>query len=98
VIQEEKLLEQVEAKAALFRHELQHPLIRQIRSKGLMMAVEFESFEVLKPIIDRALEGGVLTDWFLYCDNSMRIAPPLTITEKEIRQACQRILGAIGTN
>jgi acetylornithine/succinyldiaminopimelate/putrescine aminotransferase len=98
VIQEEKLVEQVEAKAALFRQELQHPLIRQIRSKGLLMAVEFESFEVLKPIIDRALEGGVLTDWFLYCDNSMRIAPPLTITEKEIRQACQRILGAIGTN
>ena len=53
------------------------------------MAVEFDSFEVLKPIIDRALaEEGVLTDWFLFCDNSLRIAPPLTITEAEIDAAC----------
>jgi putrescine aminotransferase len=54
----------------------------------LMMAVEFEDFDTLKPIIDRAIEKGIITDWFLFCDNSMRIAPPLVITEEEIRKAC----------
>jgi len=96
VIQEEKLLEQVETKADLFKKLLVHPMIKGIRNKGLMMAVEFESFEVLKPIIDRAIEKGVITDWFLFCDDSMRIAPPLIISEAEIEQACGRILEAIG--
>jgi 4-aminobutyrate aminotransferase-like enzyme len=59
------------------------------------MAVEFDSFDVLKPIIDRAIELGVVTDWFLFCDNSMRIAPPLTISEDEITLACSVILQAI---
>ncbi|QHT66125.1 aspartate aminotransferase family protein [Rhodocytophaga rosea] len=94
-IQEEKLVEQVATKEALFRELLQHSSIREIRSKGLIMAVEFESFEVLKPIIDRCIEKGVITDWFLYCDNSMRIAPPLTITEAQIRESCEVILSAI---
>lgn len=94
-IREEGLYKDAEAKAALFKEELQHPSIKAIRNKGLLMAVEFGTFGELKPIIDRALEAGVLTDWFLYCDNSMRIAPPLTITEKEIRLACRRIMSVI---
>ena len=95
ILQEEKLIEQVEAKAALFKSLLVHPSIKAIRNKGLMMAVEFASFEVLKPIIDRAISLGVITDWFLFCDDSMRIAPPLVITENEIREACRIILQAI---
>lgn len=95
VIQEENLLEQVEEKAALFKKLLVHPMIKGIRNKGLMMAVEFESFEVLKPIIDRAIEKGIITDWFLFCDDAMRIAPPLVITHEEIEIACQIILDSI---
>lgn len=95
VIQQERLVEQASEKEALFRKLLQHPSIRQIRSQGLMIAVEFDSFEVLKPIIDRCIDRGVITDWFLYCNNSMRIAPPLTITESQIRESCQVILDAI---
>lgn len=95
VIHEEGLINQVEAKAQLFRKLLIHPKIKSIRNKGLMMAVEFESFDVLKPIIDRAIEKGVITDWFLFCDDAMRIAPPLVITEEEIKKACQIILKAI---
>jgi putrescine aminotransferase len=95
VIREENLLAGVESKANLFKELLRHPKIKSIRHKGLMMAVEFESFEVLKPIIDRAIEKGVITDWFLFCDDAMRIAPPLTISEKEIREACSKILEAI---
>lgn len=95
ILKEENLISQVEEKATLFRQLLKHPKIKAIRNKGLMMAVEFESFEVLKPIIDRAIELGVITDWFLFCDDSMRIAPPLTITADEIRNACSLILQAI---
>nr|HAD52860.1 aspartate aminotransferase family protein [Algoriphagus sp.] len=95
ILQKENLIAQVEEKAALFKKLLIHPKIKGIRNKGLMMAVEFESFEVLKPIIDRAIELGVITDWFLFCDDSMRIAPPLVITEEEIKGACSIILQAI---
>jgi putrescine aminotransferase len=95
IILEEKLLDQVEEKANLFKKLLVHPKIKSIRNKGLMMAVEFESFDVLKPIIDRAIEKGVITDWFLFCDDSMRIAPPLIISQDEIKKACEIILQAI---
>ena len=95
VIQQENLLTGVESKANLFKEKLRHPAIKAIRNCGLMMAAEMESFDVLKPVIDQAILDGVLTDWFLFCDNSMRIAPPLTITEEEIETACQIILGAI---
>jgi acetylornithine/succinyldiaminopimelate/putrescine aminotransferase len=95
ILQNEKLIEQVETKANLFKSLLIHPKIKAIRNKGLMMAVEFESFDVLKPIIDRAIDLGVITDWFLFCDDSMRIAPPLVITEEEIREACGIILKAV---
>jgi putrescine aminotransferase len=95
IIKDEKLLEEVEEKADLFKKLLVHPKIKSIRNKGLMMAVEFESFEILKPIIDRAIEKGVITDWFLFCDDAMRIAPPLVITLEEIKKACRIILNAI---
>ena len=95
VIEEENLLETVEAKANLFKKLLVHPKIKSIRNKGLMMAVEFDDFDQLKTIIDKAIENGVLTDWFLHCDDSMRIAPPLTITEGEIEWACEQILASL---
>lgn len=95
IIKEEGLLESVEAKAEIFKKLLIHPKIKGIRNKGLMMAIEFESFDVLKPIIDKAIEMGVITDWFLFCDDAMRIAPPLIITESQIKEACAIILKAI---
>jgi acetylornithine/succinyldiaminopimelate/putrescine aminotransferase len=98
VLQEEHLMEQIEEKAKLFKSLLVHPQIKAIRNQGLMMALEFESFDVLKPIIDRAIQLGVITDWFLFCDDSMRIAPPLTITTEQIQEACALILQAIDGN
>jgi putrescine aminotransferase len=95
ILAEENLLAQVSQKEALMRSLLVHPAIRQIRSKGLMMAVEVASFDLLKKIIDRALELGVLTDWFLHCNYSMRIAPPLVISESEIREACRLVVQAM---
>lgn len=95
IIQEEGLSQTAKDKGRFIKELLVHPKIKEVRGQGLMMAVEFESFEVLKPIIDRAIQREVITDWFLFCDNSMRIAPPLVITEAQLRQACDIILEAI---
>ncbi len=95
VLLNEKLIEQVDTKAALFCQLLVHPAIKEVRGKGLMLAVELESFEINKKIIDRCIANGIIVDWFLHCSNSMRIAPPLIISHDEIRQACAVILEAI---
>jgi acetylornithine/N-succinyldiaminopimelate aminotransferase len=95
VLQDENLVAGVHEKEALFRSLLVHPAIRAVRSAGLLMAVEFESFEKNKQVIDRCLEKGVLTDWFLFAPHCLRIAPPLVISEDEIRYACGVILESV---
>lgn len=95
VLLDEKLVEQVVQKENLMRELLVHPAIRQIRGKGLLMAIELESFEFNKKVIDRCIENGIITDWFLHCSNSMRIAPPLVISPDEIRKACAVIIEAL---
>lgn len=97
VIKNQELDKKALAKGELIKSLLKHPSIKEIRGRGLMLAVEFENFELLKSIIDLAIEHGVITDWFLFCDNSMRLAPPLTITESEIIESCGIILDAINT-
>jgi acetylornithine/succinyldiaminopimelate/putrescine aminotransferase len=92
------LLAQVKTKEALFRRLLVHPKIREVRSAGLWLAVELESFEVLIAVINECLRNGLLTDWFLFNNRSMRIAPPLIITEAEIEWACGIIVSAIDKN
>ena len=91
----ENLIEQVHAKEILFTTYLHHEKIIAVRSRGLMMAVEFDSFETNKKIIDACIEKGLLTDWFLFASHCMRIAPPLTITEDEIKKGCEIILECI---
>lgn len=90
-----KLYEQTEEKAQLFRKYLIHPKIKEIRHIGLMMAVQFDSFEQVKYIIDQSMENGLITDWFLFCDDAIRVAPPLTISESEIKEACEILMLAI---
>ncbi|WP_345106833.1 aspartate aminotransferase family protein [Mucilaginibacter panaciglaebae] len=95
VLLDENLIAAVAEKEALMRSLLIHPAIKQIRGKGLMLAIELDSFDINKKIIDRCIANGVITDWFLHCDNSMRIAPPLIITPDEIKKACFVIIEAI---
>lgn len=89
---DDHIVDEVEEKGQLFKQLLQHPAIKEIRGKGLMLAVEFENFDINKKIIDACILDGVLSDWFLHCSNSMRIAPPLIITKEEIEEACAIIL------
>jgi len=95
VLLNENLCQQVAAKETLIRESIVHPAIKEIRGKGLMLAIELESFELNKNIIDRCISNGVITDWFLHCSNAMRIAPPLIITSDEIKKSCEIISEAI---
>jgi acetylornithine/N-succinyldiaminopimelate aminotransferase len=92
VLLDEKLMDNIKEKEALFIALLQHPKIKAVRGCGLMLAVEFESFEINKKIIDDLILQGVFTDWFLFASNCLRIVPPLVIGEGEIKKACNIIL------
>jgi acetylornithine/N-succinyldiaminopimelate aminotransferase len=92
VLIEEKWIDTVAEKSKRFVTQLVHPKIASVSHRGLMIAVHFESFEFNKKLIDRLLEKGVFTDWFLFASNALRIAPPLTITHQEIDEACHLIL------
>lgn len=94
VIYDENLLPSINEKEALIRSLLGN-YFEEIRGKGLMLAAKMDNFSVLKATIDRAIENGIITDWFLYCDDSMRIAPPLTITFEEIELACNKIIASL---
>jgi acetylornithine/succinyldiaminopimelate/putrescine aminotransferase len=95
VLLEEKLIDSVEEKGRSFEKLLVHAAIKSVRRKGLLMALEFEIYEQNKRIIDRCIELGVFTDWFLFASNCLRIAPPLIIKQEEIKAACEIILKAI---
>ncbi|WP_273447604.1 aspartate aminotransferase family protein [Neolewinella agarilytica] len=91
-----ELIGSVKRKEALFHELLVHPKIRQVRSAGLWMAVELTDFDEILATIAACLERELITDWFLWNERSLRIAPPLTISEAEIRKACGIILEALG--
>lgn len=94
-ILDERLMDSIPAKSTLFKSLLQHPIIAEVRGIGFMLAVEMEDFKTVKAVIDECILNGLITDWFLFCDNSLRIAPPLTITEEEIKIACNILLQAM---
>ena len=86
---------EVKAKEALFHQLLQHSKIREVRSAGLLMAMDLGSFDAVMKVIQYCLAQGLISDWFLFNTESVRIAPPLIITEAEIKQACGVILEAL---
>ena len=87
----ENLIEKVFEKEKLFIDNLHHPKIKNIRSRGLMIALEFQSFDHNKKVIDALLQEGVFSDWFLFASQCLRIVPPLIISEDEILKACDSI-------
>ncbi len=95
IILKEDLMKAVPEKEKLFRKLLQHPEIKEIRGKGLMLGIQLSNFEQVESVSKRCVENGVIVDWFLHCETALRIAPPLIITSEEIRKACDVILEAI---
>lgn len=95
VLLDEQLMNGIAEKEQLFLTLLKHTAIKNITSFGLWLAVSFDSFETNKRVIDACIARGILTDWFLFSAESLRISPPLTITDAGIRKACAVILEAI---
>lgn len=91
---EESMIQTVKQKEQLFRSLLVSPKIKAIRSFGVWLAVEFDSFETNKKVIDSCIQRGVLTDWFLFASGCLRISPPLVITDEEVRKASDLIITA----
>jgi acetylornithine/N-succinyldiaminopimelate aminotransferase len=92
---EEGMVDKVEAKAKHFKTLLVHEQIKAVHQFGLWMAVEFDSFQTCKKVIDACIEGGVISDWFLFAGNCLRISPPLTISLEQIETAAAIILASI---
>ncbi|MFN8241698.1 MAG: aminotransferase class III-fold pyridoxal phosphate-dependent enzyme [Bacteroidales bacterium] len=88
----EKLAESAENKGMLFRKFLDHSLISEIRGEGLMLAVVPDRGISVPDLVTRAPAFGILIDYFLFCSDAFRIAPPLTISEQEIESACNSII------
>lgn len=92
---EEKWIDTVKSQEELFQSLLVHPKIKAVRSFGLWMAIEFDSFETNKRVIDACIADGLLTDWFLFASNCLRISPPLIISEGQVRKAAAIIIHSL---
>ncbi|HEY9886440.1 MAG TPA: aminotransferase class III-fold pyridoxal phosphate-dependent enzyme, partial [Vampirovibrionales bacterium] len=92
IIRDENLLAGVSQKAALFKQLLQHESIVEIRQLGLMLAIELKNEDMVKQVVLKGLEKGILLFWFLSTPNAFRLAPPLNIKESEIQEGCRTIL------
>lgn len=83
------------AKEKLIRSLLNHPAIKNINSNGLLMAVALADAETCLKVCHGCIQNGIVTDWFLFAPGSLRVAPPLIITEAELRDACKIIMESI---
>jgi acetylornithine/N-succinyldiaminopimelate aminotransferase len=95
VILDGKLYEKALGIEKIVKEKLQHPAIKVLRICGALGAIEFETETINKTVIKACIENGVISDWFLFCPTAMRIAPPLTISEKELKDALDVVVKQI---
>ncbi len=95
ILLSEDYIKDAAKKGKLFTEKLQHPLIQKVSEFGLWLSLQFESEEKAQEIIRCCIKNGLITDWFLFAPDCLRIAPPLTITEGEIDTVCSLILKSI---
>lgn len=91
-ITETDIMAQALEKEKLFRKLLVHPLIKEVRGKGLMLAAMTESADITNEVILRCHKKGLILFWLLFEGTAIRITPPLTISEKEIKEGCGIII------
>ena len=95
VLLENDFVISVKQKEEILKEHLQHKKIIQLNVAGLWASLEFDSFETNKKIVHKCIEKGLITDWFLFAPNKMRIAPPLIISQEELISACKKIIETI---
>ena len=95
VLLEENVISEVKRKEKILQQYLVHPDIISHRSAGLWMSLQFSSDELNRAIIHQCIRNGLVTDWFLFAGNRLRIAPPLIITDGQLKEMCAVILKSI---
>lgn len=95
VLLQENLLATIPEKEKILKQQLIHPAIVSVQTAGLWASVRFANFEQNQQIIQRCIEKGLITDWFLFAPECLRIGPPLITTNQQLLHACDIILQAI---
>jgi len=95
VLLEEDCIKEVKKKEQLLLQHLHHPAILSVRSAGLWASLQFKDFDTNLAVVHRCIANGLITDWFLFTPERMRIAPPLIITKEQLTRACEIILQSI---
>jgi acetylornithine/N-succinyldiaminopimelate aminotransferase len=95
VLLNENLVTSVKQKEQFLLQQMHHPKVKNIRSCGLWMAMEFDSFETNHAIIQQCIQNGFITDWFLFAANCMRIALPLITTQQQLQEVAEIVLNSI---
>lgn len=88
-------IDSVAAKAQLLVEKLKHPAIQSRQAAGLWMSLQFANAKLNQRIVHQCVQNGLITDWFLFAPDRLRIAPPLCISEAELSEVCDRILLSI---
>jgi acetylornithine/succinyldiaminopimelate/putrescine aminotransferase len=91
----DKIIDEVTQKGKLFKKLLKHNKIKSIRGVGLFLAVELDSYTQIRQLLTETIKNGLVFDWFIFNDTFFRIAPPLIITDDEIKIACSIILKSL---
>jgi len=82
------LIDEIPKKEKLFKHLLKHPSINEIRGKGLMLALILKNENLANELVLKAMQKGLILFWLLFEPKAVRISPPLTISEAEIKKGC----------
>lgn len=88
----ESLIDNIYKKEKIFRNNLKHKKIKKISGMGLMLSIDLYDEKDTNKIVENCMKDGLLLFFFLFNKNSIRITPPLTISEEEIKQGCNIIL------
>lgn len=95
VIVKNKLPQRTKEIEGIIKQTIKHPKIKEVRVCGALAAIDFGDEASNMQTIGKCIEAGIITDWFLFNTQSMRIAPPLIITDEELEKACKVITGCI---
>ncbi|MFY7965511.1 MAG: aspartate aminotransferase family protein [Chitinophagaceae bacterium] len=95
VLLESNWIEEVKFKEKMLKDLLQHPSIKNVNIAGLWAAIELADFETTQKVAHQCVSNGLITDWFLFASNSIRIAPPLCTTENELKTICDIVLKSL---
>jgi len=88
-------IDRVKQKEKFLLQTLQHPAIQSIQSAGCWMSLQFASSTLNQQVVHQCVKNGLLTDWFIFAPDRLRIAPPLTIEDEVLEEVVQMILRSI---